>query len=316
MNVWIWIAIAFAVSGVLFYIFVMFYIAHCVYVRTLKRLTKDTWSRNPVFETELQKRMDEIGQEWHKENLVHGNEVHIVNREGMNLYGEFYDFGSDKTAMILSGRTESLRYGYFFAKPYADFGMNVLIFDPRAHGLSDGEFNTVGFEESKDILDWVDFLVKEKKQQSIIFHGICIGAAGGMFALTSGKCPDAVKGIVTEGMFPNFGESTKNHMIEQKRPNFPVFQLVDFWMKHYTGHSMMFGPINVIHKMERPLLMIHSKADIYSTPEYAKKLYALCPSENKQIVWYEKGGHSMLRITDTEKYDTSITAFLESVFSE
>ena len=85
------------------------------------------------------------------------------------------------------------------------------------------------------------------------------------------------------------------------------------WMKKYTGHSMRVGPINVIEKLDKPLLMLHSKEDIYSTPEYAQKLYDLAGTENKQLVWFEKGRHSMLRITDTERYDNAIVAFLNKL---
>ena len=76
---------------------------------------------------------------------------------------------------------------------------------------------------------------------------------------------------------------------------------------------MKFGPINVIEKLNKPLLMLHSKEDIYSTPEYAQKLYDLAGSENKRLVWFERGKHSMLRITDTNLYDKSIAEFLKQI---
>ena len=59
--------------------------------------------------------------------------------------------------------------------------------------------------------------------------------------------------------------------------------------------------------------MLHSKEDLYSTPEYAQKLYGLAGSDRKELVWFEKGEHSMLRITDTELYDKSISKFLAEI---
>ena len=61
--------------------------------------------------------------------------------------------------------------------------------------------------------------------------------------------------------------------------------------------------------------MLHSKEDIYSTPEFAQKLYDKSGSTNKRLVWFEHGRHSMLRITDTELYDASITKFLKDITS-
>jgi alpha-beta hydrolase superfamily lysophospholipase len=254
--------------------------------------------------------MDAMGMAWAETNRHAVKEVHVT-RDGVDLYGEYYDFGHKRAVMILSGRTESLRYGYYFAIPYAAAGWNILVVDPRAHGRSGGEFNTVGFEESRDDIAWVKHLRDAHGVEQVVFHGICIGAAGGMLALTSEDCPDTVCGMVTEGMFPNFGESMKNHLIERKKPVKTFYPLINAWMKHYTGHSMNKGPIDVIHKMDIPLLMLHSREDRYSTPEYAQRLFDLEGTSDKRLVWFPVGRHSMLRITDTERYDTAVKEFVK-----
>ena len=297
-----------------FYLYSIAYAAHCICVATLKRKDPERRERTRSADDELSVRMDEEGQHWQKKHDAYKHDVHIV-RDGWNLYGEYYDFGSSKAVMVLSGRTESLRYGYYFAKPYSDAGYNVLLVDSRAHGLSDGEYITVGFEESKDAVAWTKFLNETYGVDTIVLHGICIGAAGGLLAITSPDCPDCVKGLVTEGMFANFAESMKNHLIERKRLWFPVMQCIDLWLKRHTGHSMKKGPIDVIGKMDKPILMIQSKMDKYSTAENAQKMFAMCPGKEKKLVLYEKGDHSMLRITDTETYDTEITAFLTRLHS-
>ena len=309
--IFLWSLFVFIISGIGMWIASYFVASHCVYNATLRRRSKEQWSREmPNDLPEDSKRMYQQGLAWSTENSDKKKDVHIINSDGLNLYGEYYDFGNNKCVMILSGRTESLRYGYFFAIPYAQNEYNVLVFDPRAHGMSDGEFNTVGFEESKDILCWVNFLQDNFGIRSIVFHGICIGAAAGIFALTSDACPDCVEGIITEGMFPNFAESMKNHLIERKKPVFILYDMINAKMKKHTGHSMNYGPIDVISKLDKPLLMLHSKEDLYSTPQYAQKLYDLARTEKKSLVWFEHGRHSMLRITDTERYDSAISEFL------
>ncbi|MBE6674803.1 MAG: alpha/beta hydrolase [Ruminococcaceae bacterium] len=309
----IWSVTGLIISLLILWIVSFFVASYFVYVCTLKRRKKDQWGRELPSEMEPTLiKMYNTGLAWGEENKAHKTDVHIVNK-GLNLYGEYYDFGSERCAVILSGRTESLRYGYFFAIPYAKNGCNILVLDPRAHGLSDGEYNTVGFEESTDIIEWVKMLKERFGIVSVVFHGICIGAAGGVLALTSGNCPDIVDGIVTEGMFPNFGESVKNHMKERKKAIFPTYKLVDMWMKKYTSHSMEIGPIDFIDKLSVPLLMLHSKEDLYSTPEYAQKLYDKAGTSQKKLVWFDHGRHSMLRITDTERYDSSISEFLSQL---
>ena len=301
--------------GLIMWVVTYFVASYFAYTITLKRRSKEQWSREtPKDLCPESKKMYELGEEWERENTQFKKDVHFV-RDGFNLYGEYFDFGYDRCVMVLSGRTEGLKYGYYFAIPYAKNGFNVLVVDPRAHGLSDGEYNTVGFEEGLDDVAWVKFLREECKMKTIVFHGICIGSAGGMYALTNESSKGCVDGIVTEGMFPNFGESVKNHLIEQKRPVFIFFDLINMWMKKYTGHSMKKGPIDVIDKLDKPLLMLHSKEDRYSTPEYAQKLFDKAGTPNKKLVWFEKGKHSMLRITDTEKYDEAIALFIQENFN-
>ncbi|MBE5817981.1 MAG: alpha/beta hydrolase [Clostridiales bacterium] len=314
--IFVWTVVILIASGILFWIVSYIVASWCVYTQTLQRRSKEQWGRElPKDIDPEQKPMYEAGLRWSEEHQEYKHDVHIV-RDGLNLYGEYYDLGYDKCVMVLSGRTECLKYGYYFGIPYTKNGYNVLVLDPRAHGLSDGEFNTVGFEESRDIIKWVEFMMDTYGIKHFVFHGICIGAAGGILALTSGNCPDTVKAIVTEGMFANFGESVKNHLIERRKPVFIMLDLIDAWMKHYTGHTMKIGPINFIDKLNVPLLMIHSKEDLYSTPEYAEKLYDKAGSKFKRLVWFEHGRHSMLRIKDTDLYDTSITEFLAEISAE
>ncbi len=312
--VW-WILAALIGSGIVFWIISYFVAAHYVIKNTLRRNSKEQWSRElPSDLAPESLEMYAIGQAWADAHKDACHDVHIV-RDGLNLYGEFYNFGGTRCAMVLSGRTECLKYGYYFAIPYAKAGYNILVVDPRGHGKSDGEFNTVGFEESRDIIAWVRYINEMHGQTSVIFHGICIGAAGGMLALTSGDCPDCVDAIVTEGMFPNFGESMKNHLIERKKPVLGMLALINRQFKIHTGHSMRIGPIDFIDKLQKPLLMLHSKEDIYSTPFYAQKLFDKAGTTDKSLVWFEHGRHSMLRITDTARYDGAIAEFLAKNFA-
>ncbi len=310
------IIIGYLASCVAFYFINMFVAGKIIIDLTLVRKDGDHWGRalSPDAPPK-QIKMYATGAEWHEANKAFKKDVHIVN-EGLNLYGEYYDFGSDKAVMILSGRTESLIYGYYFAIPYAKAGFNVLVFDPRGHGLSDGKYNTVGFDESRDAVAWASFLEKEQGVKSIVFHGICIGAATGMFAITSENCPKAVKAMVTEGMFANFSYSMINHF-KEKRCNFPLLMTyTDYWFKRYTGHSMKVGPIDRIGSLNKPLLMLQSKKDAYSTHQKASLLFERCGSDDKTLVFFDEGDHSMLRITDTEKYDSAIDEFVTRVFGK
>ena len=308
----LYISLGIVLFSAFMYVLFAFVAAYFVYTKTLKRQSPQQWSREPVLEG-LEKQMYEEGLEWYRENAAQKHELQL-ERDGLKLFGEYYDLGNERCAIVLAGRSESLVQGYYFAQPYSKNGFNMLFLDPRAHGLSEGEFNTVGFEESRDIIAWAELIHNEFGVKSIVLHGICIGAAAGILALTSDVCPDYIDGIVTEGMFTTFGESLKNHMIEKKKPLFLTYQFINMWMKHYTGYRMDFGPIDVISKQTKPIMFLQGRKDIYSLPQYAQEMYDLCPAQIKLITWFDEGAHSLLRPVNKEQYDQAVTRYIEAAY--
>ena len=237
-------------------------------------------------------------------------DVHIVN-DGLNLYGEFYNFGGKKTVLFLCGRCECAFYAFYYAKPYIESGLNVLFIDPRAHGLSDGTFSTVGIKEGQDALKWMKYLNEEKGQEKFILHCVCVGGSAGLIATTSKDNPGFIEKIVLDGIFINFKESYKRHYCDLGHKTFPVFYQIWFWFRVYTGVSVkQSNPYKLVQQLNIPILFIHTKNDKFSLPEKAQIVFDACTSQDKQIVWFDEGTHSHIRNHAMEKYDGAIKDFL------
>ena len=307
------IGIIVVAAGIALWFLLSLLAAFIVYTITLHRWNKKKWTRECSSDDPRQLKMYAEGLEWCRQHEDKKISVSIKNN-GLNLYGEYFDLGFDRTAVLVSGRTEGLKYSYFFAKPYAESGFNIFVFDQRAHGLSDGHCNTLGFEESKDLIKWCEYLHDEMHTKEIYLHGICIGSACSLYTMLNKNAPDYLIGMTADGMYSNFFRSFENHAKEKVKHLFPVTDMVDWWLLMFTGHSMKKGPIDCIGRYRKPLLMLHSKEDTYSVPEYASELYKGNPSEVKELVWFDHGGHSMLRITDSEKYDEVIKTYLTEHF--
>lgn len=285
-----------------------------VYHAQLVRTEPEKWGRVcSAPENEEQMAMWNEGKKWAEANKELKNDVHIVN-DGFNLYGEYYDFGKKRCVIILPGRCESLVYSYYFAHPYKLAGFNVLVIDTRCHGKSDGKYNTIGVKESDDVIAWSRFANEQFSNDEVYYHGICIGTAAGIFAITKKDCPDFVKGFVTEGCFVSFRETFKQHMIADKRPLFPVLDLVMLQINHYTKTNVYKDkPIRAIKRIKKDarVLFLYGKKDIFSLPHKSQKLFDACSAEDKKLVWFDKGGHSHLRINNTEMYDNAIIDFFK-----
>ena len=109
------IFIVFLISTVLFFIASYFIIAHVLFRLHLRRKNKSTWSRECSGDEPLLRKMYDDGVRWANERREFRKDVHIIN-DGLNLYGEYFDFGFDRAVIIVPGRTEGLRYSYYFAK--------------------------------------------------------------------------------------------------------------------------------------------------------------------------------------------------------
>ena len=289
-------------------------IARKVYEEQLVKVSPGKWGRVcSEMSNEEQRNMWNAGCEWAELYADWKKDVDIEN-DGLKLYGEYYDFGHDKCAIILPGRCESLKYSYYFAKPYQELGMNVLVIDMRAHGKSEGKYSTIGVKESTDVKKWIEYIENEFGVKEVWLHGICVGSASAILLMSSDGCPKSVKGMVIEGAFVSFRETFKRHMIDINKPCFPVLDLVMHNIKKYAKADVYAAaPIKHIGKVNQHVLMLFGEQDIFSVPKKSKIFFEKCSSPTKKIVWFDKGGHSHLRINNVEKYDNAIKDYIRNV---
>ena len=314
MELWI----IFSILGVILLgglIFMLRYtnsIAKRVYADQLVRTSPEKWGRTCSFPDDAEQvQMWNDGIAWAQRNRNRITELEIEN-DGFHLVGQYFDFGAKRCVIILPGRCESLVYSYYFAPPYEQAGFNVLVVDTRCHGLSDGKYNTIGVQESKDMLAWAELVHNRFDNREIYFHGICIGTSSGLFALEASRCPEYLKGLVTEGCYISFPETFRRHMMALNRPRFPVLPLAMRQIYRHTGTNVYKQkPITAIKKI-RPdcrVLFLYGEKDIFSIPSKSRQLFEACASKDKKLVWFEKGGHSHLRINNTQQYDQAIIDF-------
>ena len=306
---WIWIVLAAVfVLGVA----PIPVLAWVLYSVLLRRTKPEKWGRTCSFpEDEEYVRMFNIGLDWGEQYKACAHPVETVS-DGLHLVGEYFDFGGASAVIIIAGRTESLLYSYYFAEPFRRAGRNILVIDNRAHGLSEGKVSSLGYREYRDILAWARLLHAELGNERVFLHGVCIGASTALFALTSPDCPAYLEGMSAEGMYYNFFRSFENHM-KVDRPHtarFPIMQLVMVYIRRFSGADVVRdGPFRRIEALTRPILFLHSREDPYSTPDQAEYLYAHCTAP-KKLVFFDHGGHSRIRINDTDRYDQALIDFL------
>ena len=315
-NPWVIAAVAFLiVSGI-----VMFFLIFIViFYNTMYRSPKKKRTRECTnMKDEQQMRMFDEGINWAKQYQDITEKLHIVN-DGLNLYGEYINFGFDKCAVILQGRTESLLYSYYFADVYAKNGYNILVVDVRAHGLSDGKYQTAGIKESDDLVLWIKLIHEKYAVSDFTIHGICVGGATAIYAYVKLKKEGIhfVKSIVTDGLFKSYYEIFKENFKMRKKPVFPILQLV-FFLAFVFAKVRLFEetPIKYMHDINIPILFIWSVKDIFCRKPKCEELFEACASEKKELCFFPEGRHSHVRSSQETAYDEIIANFLHKNINE
>jgi alpha-beta hydrolase superfamily lysophospholipase len=301
------------VSILIFLLLVLLIFFNTTYRSPIKKRTRECTQKKD----ELQIGMFSEGVVWSDKYKDITEQLHIVS-EGLNLYGEYINFGFDKCAVILQGRAESLLYSYYFADVYAKNGHNILVVDVRANGLSDGKYPTGGIKESDDLILWIKLINERFNIADFTIHGICIGAATAVYAYSKLKNEGngLLKRIVTDGLYKSYYELFKAHTKAYQPTIFPAILpavYVVFFLIFILAKARPFKetPIKCMKDIEIPILFICSTMDKFSTKLNSEELFEACASEHKEICFFPKGRHSHVRASQKEEYDELIAKFLQ-----
>ena len=122
--------------------------------------------------------------------------VEFKAMDGLTLRGVWIPASSsDKAVIILHGHGGSYDFDLYRTPALHEVGFNVLLFDFRAHGRSEGKRMTFGYEERRDVLGAIEFLHR-RGIQHIGLLGFSYGGIVSM--LVTPDCPD-VKAVITDG---------------------------------------------------------------------------------------------------------------------
>ncbi|KAB2903010.1 MAG: alpha/beta fold hydrolase [Anaerolineae bacterium] len=102
------------------------------------------------------------------------------------------------TVIFCHGQNGSMDGDLPQAVPFYHAGYNVLMFNFRAHGNSDGKTVTFGVFEKEDLLGAVDFLAQEKGIHKSAVIGFSMGSA---VAMIGAALSDKISVLILDGVF-------------------------------------------------------------------------------------------------------------------
>lgn len=190
-------------------------------------------------------------------------------------------------------------------------GYNVLLFDQRSHGESEGTYIGMGWLEKDDVLDWIDFVITKDSDANIILHGTSMGGATVM--MVSGETlPENVKGIVEDCGYTSVWDMFANELdYLYGLPTFPVLNAAQLVGEIRAGYNFKeASSVESVKKATVPMLFIHGGADNYVVTDMVYDVYEACPT-TKELLIVVGAGHAQSHYIDPELYYSTVFTFIE-----
>lgn len=190
-------------------------------------------------------------------------------------------------------------------------GYNVLMFDLRGHGESDGTRMSAGYFEKRDLLGAVDY-VKGRGLEHIGVLGFSMGAATALMATPEN---DDIDAVVADSSFADLKDMMEPEFA--KRTKFPKFFLPTLLFVVKIMYGVDFNaikPVELVSEIApRPIFFIHGKLDETVPLEHAYRLQQASQNPQNQLWVVPEAGHVSSYVNHPEEYMNKITTFFDGV---
>ena len=191
------------------------------------------------------------------------------------------------------------------------WGYNILLFDFRAHGLSEGSKSSFGFKEVEETEKAFEF-ARQRGNKNIILYGSSLGAAVALKATSENKI--APSAIIADMPFASLQDHLKARARVLGFPSQPFAFLVTLWMgieNGYNGFSLQID--DYAGKINCPVLIQWGDKDMYVTSGEINSIYNNLETKQKKLVVYANANHESLLNYDPISWQKEVSNFLREV---
>ena len=234
------------------------------------------------------------------------------SRDGLTLRGWFIPAENPRgTIVFCHGHAGSMDPDIEYAPAFHDNGYNVLMFDFRGHGRSEGERVSMGYHERLDLLGAVDYL----RSRGIDRVGVLGFSMGGAVAISAAPQSEAIAAVISDGGIARLGNAIAGGVKERGSPS---------WIAAWVGPLIVCfaglrpgawlpkaDPIRWVDKIApRALLIIHGGLDPYVSLAEIEELYAKA-GEPKELWVVPEADHRRVDRHHPDQYRARLLAFFD-----
>ena len=237
------------------------------------------------------------------------SDVDFKTVDGLTLRGWWIPGTQHATIVMVHGLSNNRQEPLHKAGYLHQAGYNLLVFDLRGHGQSDGAGTTMGYREPED----VQAAVAEARMLDsgpIALFGYSLGAS---IAIEEGAVNPNVKAVVEDSGFSSVGDVFLARFTEVTRlPDLPwAAPLVAFGDLDLGTSLWSISPIKLAARLHKPLLAIVGGADTIVPPAEGLAIFNAVPGP-KQLLEVPTAGHVQAYDTANQVYERTVLSFLSA----
>ena len=212
--------------------------------------------------------------------------------DGLTLRGWYIPAArtTEKTLILLHGYPAD-KGDILPALAFLHDDFNLLLFDFRYLGESEGSYSSAGAKEVEDLLAAIRFL----KARGIKEVGVWGFSMGGAVALMALEKASEIRAVVSESSYASLAQMALS-LLRIPLLNYPVAYLVGLWAKIFLGIDLRdISPAQRIRQTTVPILLIHSSDDAVIPFSHAQSLQQALAKNPHVEFWFHRGfGHGEL----------------------
>jgi uncharacterized protein len=203
-----------------------------------------------------------------------------VNLKGWRCRGPATRRG---TIVYLHGVADNRGSAVGVIERFVPRGFNVVAYDSRAHGESDGKACTYGFFERDDLRSVVDMI----EAGPVVLVGASLGAA---VALQHAGRDPRVRAVVAAETF-----SDLRTVATERAPFFltpeAIHRVFERAQERGTFQVDVVSPVHAAAEITVPVLLVHGQADVNTPPAHSQRVYAALAGP-KRLILVPGAGHN------------------------
>ncbi len=219
---------------------------------------------------------------------------------------------SDKWLLFFHGYASSVTWSRRWIRMLSGHGYHVLAPDMRGHGMSEGHYIGMGWDERFDVLAWVDWITKQDPQAQVLVSGVSMGGATVLCAAGE-ALPAAVKCLIADCGYTSVRDilSYQLHALFHL-PDFPFLYAARTVIRYRAGYDIFrASALEQLRKATKPILMIHGEADTFVPFSMLREVYDAAASKEKEMLVIPGAGHGTACCAEPDLYWERYLAFAD-----